>query len=105
MMQGTKYLVPLTLQTLPLSMQVFFLSGANGLQTQAAAASNGGCGLVFVPEIKFGKKRYTDLDGSYGPLLSFYDRYIPEKTYRRAERIPGIKNCRIHLMSAGVKSD
>ena len=85
--------------------RVFFLSGANGLQTQAVAAANGGIGIIFVPEIKFGKKRYTDLDGSYGPLLSFYDRYIPEKTYRKAERIPCIKNCRIHLISAGVKSD
>ena len=43
----------------------FFLTGANGLQTQASAAKNGGCGLIFVPEIKSGKCRFTDIDGSY----------------------------------------
>ena len=106
MMQGTKYVGPLTLLTVLLSIQVFFfLSGANGLQTQAVAAANGGCGLIFVPEIKFVKKSYTGLDGSYGPLLSFHDRYISEKTHRKAERISCIQNYRIHLMSADVKSD
>ena len=82
-----------------------FLTGANGLQTQALAAQNGGCGLIFVPEIKHGKARYTDLDGTYGPLLSFYDDYIPGKSYRKAEKIPCIRNCHIHLLAAGVKDD
>ena len=83
----------------------FFLTGANGLQTQATAAANGGCGLIFVSEIKHDKARYTDLDGSYGPLLSFYDRYIPGKSYRKAAKIPCIRNCRIQLLACGVKED
>ena len=82
-----------------------FLTGANGLQTQAVAASNGGSGLIFVSEIKMGKSKYTALDGSYGPLLSFYERHIEEKTYRKAEKIPYISECRIHLLAAGVKED
>ena len=85
--------------------KILFLTGGNGFQTQAIAAQNGGCGLVFVPEIKSGKARYTDLDGSYGPLLSFYDDFIPAKTYRKAEKIPCIPHCRIHLLAAGVIDD
>ena len=84
---------------------LFFLTGANGLQTQATASSNSGCGLIFVNEIKFGKSRYTDLDGSFGPLLSFYDKYIPEKSYRKAIKIPCIRKCRIQVVAAGVKED
>ena len=65
----------------------FFLSGANGLQTQAVAAGNAGCGLIFEAEMKSGRSRYTDLDSSSGPLLSFYDMYIPEKSHRKADKI------------------
>ena len=82
-----------------------FLTGANGLQTQATAARSSGCGIIFVPEIKSGKGRYTDLDGSYGPLLSFHDTYILERTYRKAETIPCIPNCHIQLLAAGVNED
>ena len=82
-----------------------FLTGANGLQTQATAAQNGGSGIIFVPEIKSGKGRYTDLDGSYGPLLSFHDTYIPERTYRKAQNIPCIPNCHIQMLAAGVNED
>ena len=60
-----------------------FLTGANGLQTQATAAGNAGNGLIFVPEIKSGKAKYTDLDGTYGPLLDFYERTIAAKSYRK----------------------
>ena len=81
---------------------VIFLTGANGLQTQATAASNAGCGVIMVPEIKCGKGRYTEADGSYSPLLSFYDEHIPANTYRKADHIPAIKNCRIQVLAAGV---
>ena len=56
-------------------------------------------------EMKSGRSRYTDLYGSYGPLLSFYHMYIPEKSYRKADKIACIKNCRIHLIAGGVKED
>ena len=49
------------------------------LQTQATAASNA-TGLLFVPEIKSGKAKYTDVDGTYGPLLSSYNTVIPGKS-------------------------
>ena len=82
-----------------------FLTGGNGLQTQANAAANGGYGLIVVPEIKSGKARYTNAEGSYAPLLIFYDIPIARSTYRKAETIPAIKNCRIQLVAAGVKED
>ena len=72
--------------------RTFFLTGANGFQTQAVAAGNAGCGLIFVAEMKSGRCRYTDLDGSYGPLLSFYDMYIPEKSHRKADKIACIRS-------------
>ena len=56
-------------------------------------------------EMKSGRSRYTDLDCFYGPLLSFYYMYIPEKCYRKADKIDCIKNCRIHLIAGGVKED
>ena len=46
-----------------------FIPGGNGLQSQSEAANNAGCGIIFVPEIKTGKRNYTDIDGSYGPTL------------------------------------
>ena len=82
-----------------------FLTGANGLQTHATAAENSGSGIILVPKIKNGKCRYTDLDGTYGPLLSFYDKHIPEKSYRKANTIPCIRNCHIQLIAAGVLND
>ena len=82
-----------------------FLTGANGLQTHAHAAANGGCGLIVVSEIKSGKARYTNAEGTYAPLLDFYDLPIASNTYRKAETIPPIKNCRIQLVAAGVKED
>ena len=82
-----------------------FLTGGNALQTHESAAMNGGCGLVLVPEIKSGKAQYMDVDGSYAPLLSFYDRQIPAKSFRKAEDISKIRNCRIHILAAGVKED
>ena len=85
--------------------KVVFLTGANVLQTQATAAMNGGCGLIAVNEIKSGKVRYTDLDGSYGSMLDFADPDVAARSYRKAEFIPKIKKCRIQLIAAGVKED
>ena len=83
----------------------FFLTGANGLQTQAHAAQNGGCGMILVPEIKSGTARYTDPTGSYAPLLDFYGVPLQSKSFRKADNIKSIKNCRIQLIAAGVKDD
>ena len=82
-----------------------FLTGGNGLQTQAHAAANGRCGLTVVSEIKSGKAWYTDAEGSYAPLIVFYDLPLASKTYRKAKIIPTIKNCRIQIVAAGVKED
>ena len=82
-----------------------FLPGGNGLQSQSEAFKNAGCGILYVPEIKNGKRKYTDIDGSYGPLLSFYDTEVPGITFRKAEDIPDINNYRIQIVSAGVAED
>ena len=85
--------------------KLVFLTGANVLQTQATAASNAGCGIIMVNEIKSGKIRYTDADGSYGSILDFADPDVSARSYRKAEFIPQIKKCRIQLIAAGVKED
>ena len=82
-----------------------FLPGGNGLQTQAQAASNAGLGIIFVPEIKTGKSKYTDIDGSYGTFLAFHDPQIPGETFRKAVKILDIDVCRIQLVAAGVPED
>ena len=82
-----------------------FLTGGNVLQTQYHAAVNGGCGMIIVNEIKNGKVRYVDHDGSYGSLLTFYDKAVHARTFRQAEAIPAMKNCRMQLIAAGVKDD
>ena len=81
------------------------LTGGNALQTQATAALNGGCGVIAISELKSGKAAYIDPDGSFGPLLSFYDDELPARTFRKAEDIPAIDNCRIQIVAAGVKED
>ena len=82
-----------------------FLPGGNGIQTHSEAAKNAGCGIIFVPEIKTGKSKYTDIDGSYGPLLSFYDKPLPGITFRKAEDIKDVDNCRVQIVAAGVVED
>ena len=82
-----------------------FLTGSNGIETQATAARNAGSGFIMVPEIKSGKARYTDFQGSYAPLLGFYDTHIPANSFRKADPIPVITNCRIQLLAAGVNED
>ena len=82
-----------------------FLTGANVLQTQYTAATNAGCGMILVNEIKNGKSRYTNLDGSYGSLLTFYDKPVLGRTFRQAQAIPAMKNCRMQLIAAGVLDD
>ena len=82
-----------------------FLTGANVLQTHACAASNAGCGIMAVTEIKSGKTRYTDTDGSYGTMLDFADPQVAAKSYRKAEFIPKILKCRMQMVAAGVKED
>ena len=52
----------------------------NSIQIHAEAAKNAGCGIIYVPEIKTGKNMYTDHEGSYGPLLAFYDDHVPGTT-------------------------
>ena len=83
--------------------RLFFLTGRNCLQTHANASINGGGGLIFVPAMKSGRSRYTDAQGSYAPLLNFYDVTIPARSFRKAEDIPKIRNCRMQLFAAGVK--
>ena len=82
-----------------------FLTGGNALQTHSMAALNGGCGLISVGEIKNGKCTYTDPDGKYSMLLVFYDPDVDGKSYRNAEEIPDIDNCRIQLIAAGLRED
>ena len=82
-----------------------FLPGGNGLQMQTEAGLNGGCGIVNIPEIKTGKAKLTDGVGSYGPMLSFYDDNIPGTTFRKADEIVDMENCRIQLVAAGVIDD
>ena len=82
-----------------------FLPGANGLQSHSEAASNAGCGILYVPEIKCGKTKYTDFEGKYAPLLTFHDTEMQGVTYRKAEGIPDIDNCRIQLVAAGIPED
>ena len=48
-----------------------FLRGGNGLQNQNEAASNGGCGVIAVNEIKSGKSRYTNIDWFIFAILIF----------------------------------
>ena len=83
----------------------FFLTGGNSLQTQAAAAKNAGGGLILVQEIKSGKSAYTDHTGSYTPLLTFYDVQVTGRSFRNADEIPTINNCRIQICAARVKED
>ena len=52
-----------------------------------------------------GKSKYTNMDGSYGPLIHFYDQQVPGVTFRQAETIPDMDNCRIQIMAAGVAND
>ena len=85
--------------------RLVFLTGANVLQTQANAATNGGCGLIAVSEIKSGKCRYTDADGSYGRMLDFYEGEVAARSFRKADDIPKIAKCGIHMVAAGVKED
>ena len=82
-----------------------FLSGGNALQITAEASRNGGCGIVAVTEMKNGKGKYTNPDGSYGPLLNFFDEQISGTTFRQAEKILTMSNCRIQLIAAGVCED
>ena len=82
-----------------------FLTGGNVLQTQYTAAVNGGCGLILVTEIKNGRVRYTNPDGSYGTLLTFYYKPVHAGSFRQTDLIPPMKNCRIQLIAAGVKDD
>ena len=82
-----------------------FLSSGNGLQMQTEAGLNGGCGIVNIPELKTGKGKLTDGVGSYGPLLSFYDDIIPGTTFRKADTIEDMENCRIQVVAAGVVDD
>ena len=84
---------------------LFFLNGGNALQTQSVAATNAGCGMILVSEIKSGKMAYTDHTGSYIPILDFYERTIQGTTFRKAEVIPNIPQCRIQLLGAGIKED
>lgn len=83
----------------------FFLSGGNALQTQAMASENGGCGLMLVSEIKTERCKYTDVKGTYAPLLNFFDKIVDGKTFRNADEIQYMNNCRIHMFAAGVKED
>ena len=85
--------------------RTFFISGGNSLQTHASASKNGGCGLLLIHEIKSGKSSYTDPEGSYAPILDFYEQTINGKTFRKAEIIYPITNCRIQMLAAGVKED
>ena len=85
--------------------RLVFLTGANVLQTQACAAANGGCGILAITEIKSGKTRYTDIDGSYGSMLDFADPTVGAKSYRKADFIPKIGKCRMQMVAAGVKED
>ena len=85
--------------------RLVFLTGANVLQTHATAAVNGGCGIIAVNELKSGKARYTDTDGTYGSMLNFADPEVDAKSYRKADFIPKIKKCRIQMVGAGVKED
>ena len=82
-----------------------FLEGGNGLQTQAEAGKNGGCGLIVVHEIKNGKKKYTDAEGGHGPFIHFYDPQIAGISYRKAEDVLVMDNCRLQLIAAGVYQD
>ena len=82
-----------------------FLSGGNGLQMQTEAGLNAGCGIVNIAEIKTGRSKLTDGVGTYGPLLCFYDDAIPGTTFRKADKIEDIENCRIQVVAAGVVDD
>ena len=52
-----------------------------------------------------GKSKYTNMDGSYGPLIHFYDPQVAGVTFRQAETIPDMDNCRIQIVAAGVAND
>jgi len=84
---------------------LIFLTGGNVRETWATAAANGGCGLITVNEIKTGKSRYTEPDGSYGTLGEFYDPELGGRSFRKADNIPRIDKCRIQMIAAGVKED
>ena len=84
---------------------LLFLTGGNALQTQSVAGKNAGCGMILVSEIKSGKAAYTDHSGAYTPLLDFYDPQIQGTTFRKAEVIPTVTQCRIQLLAAGIKED
>ena len=95
----------LALRCATLRPHAVFLTGGNGLQTTAMAATNGGCGLISVSEIKVGKCAYTSTTGKHTPLLDFYDPDIAAQSFRQAEDIPIISKCRIQMVAAGVKED
>ena len=48
---------------------------------------------------------YTDHAGGYGILLKFHDPEIGARSFRQAEDIPRIENCRIQMIATGVKDD
>ena len=83
----------------------FYLTGGNALQTQASASKKAGCALILVQEIKSGKTAYTDIGGDYSPLLAFYDVPVRGRSFRNAEEIATISNCRIQICAAGIKED
>ena len=87
------------------SPRCVFLEGGNALQTVTEAGKNGGTGIVMVDEIKNGKKAYTDTEGTYGPLLSYYGRKIAGTNFRKAENVLAMENVRIQLLAAGVAKD
>ena len=95
----------LKLRCSPSRPKGFFLTGGNELQTQATAAHNAGCGLILIPEIKYGKCQYTCVKNTYVPLLSYFDTPLPARSFRNAEDIPRIPKCRINMYAAGVKED
>ena len=75
------------------------------MQITSEASKNGGCGLIVVSEMKNGIGKYTNPDGSFGPLLSYHDPSISGSTYRKADEIYDIPKCRIQMVTAGVRDD
>ena len=59
--------------------------------------------MIVVSEIKSGKAAYTGYSGAYTPLLDFYDPQIQGTTFRKAEVIPTITQCRIQLLGDGLR--
>ena len=48
---------------------------------------------------------HTDPAGGYGTLLKFHDPELGARSFRQADDIPPIENCRIQLVATGVKDD